>query len=148
MKNVILILMLLFSFSFSQEVYKAVFDCSSSDARFVLSRLFLIQKTAENFKEDNLNYKFEITMHGGCVLFLKKKLSEFPQKKRLTIQDIQHQIEILKELYGVKIKACNIALSRFNLKREDIVDFVDIVKNSWQEIIILQNKGYALVPFE
>jgi len=147
MKKLMLFLILSFSISFAKQ-YKAVFDCSSSNERFILSRLFLIQKTAENFKEDNLNYKFEITMHGGCVLFLKKKLSDFPKKKRLIIQDIQNQLEILKELYGIEIKACNIALSRFNLSKKDILDFVDIVKNSWQEIIILQNNGYALVPFE
>ncbi len=147
MKNLLLAFIISFSISFAGE-YKAVFDCSSSNEKFVLNRLFLIQKTAENFKEDNLNYKFEITMHGGCVLFLKKKLSDFPKKKRLIVQDIQNQLEILKELYGVEIKACNIALSRYNLTKKDIVDFADVVKNSWQEIIILQNKGYALVPFE
>lgn len=69
-------------------------------------------------------------------------------KKRYQIEDLQNQLEILKELYKVQIKACNIALNRYGLKKKDIIDFVDIVKNSWQEIIILQNKGYALVPFE
>ena len=147
MKKLLPILLFVFSLSFAGE-YRAVFDCSSSNARFVLNRLFLIQKTAEDFKEDNLKYKFEITMHGGCVLFLKKKNYDFSPKERLIVQDIKNQLEILKELYGIKIKACNIALTRYNLSKNDIVDFVDIVKNSWKEIIILQNNGYALVPFE
>lgn len=146
MKYLFLVL-LFFSFSFSQE-YKAVFDCESNNARFVLGRLFLIERTIKNFKEDNLKYKFEITIHGGCVLFLRKDLSKFSPRKRHQIEDLQNQLEILKELYNVQIKACNIALNRYGLKKKDIIDFVDIVKNSWQEIIILQNKGYALVPFE
>ena len=141
-----LFVLLFFSFSFAQE-YKAVFDCSSSDERFVLNRLFLIERTAKDFKEDGLNYRFVITLHSGCVLFLKKNLSTFPPKKRIIIRDIQNQLEILKELYGLQVKACNIALNRYKLKKKDIVDFVDIVKNSWQEVIILQNKGYALIDF-
>ncbi len=142
----ILLSLLIFSFAFSQE-YKAVFDCSSSNERFVLNRLFLIERTAKDFKEDGLKYKFEITMHSGCVVFLKKSLKDFPNSKRIIIQDIQNQLEILKEFYHVKIKACNIALSRYKLKRKDIVDFVEVVKNSWQELIVLQNKGYALIDF-
>jgi len=142
----VLFVVLFFSFSFAQE-YKAVFDCSSADERFVLNRLFLIERTAKDFKEDSLKFRFVITLHSGCVLFLKKNLFTFPPKKRIIIQDIQNQLEILNEFYDIQIKVCNIALNRYKLRKKDIVDFVDIVKNSWQEIIILQNKGYALIDF-
>jgi len=143
----LLIIFLLINVSFAQE-FRAVFDCSSSNEKLVLNRLFLIERTIKDFKEDGLKHNFEITLHGGCVLFLKKDLSKFSKKRRIIITDLQNQLEILKELYGVKIKACNIALGRYSLKKKDILDFVDVVKNSWQEIIILQNKGFALVPFE
>ncbi len=77
----------------------------------------------------------------------EKEPIHFSTKKRIIIREIQNQLEILKELYDIQVKACNIALNRYKLEKKDIVDFVDIVKNSWQEVIILQNKGYALIDF-
>ena len=63
----------------------------------------------------------------------------------LKVKLIQSQLKTLKEFYNVKMKACNIAMKRFKIKK--VPEFIEVVPNSWITLIELQNKGYAFVPF-
>jgi len=129
------------------DTYRAVFDCSIGDLTYIQNRLWLIQKTATMLKKDNKKYEFIITMHGQCVKILKENIQGNESEKQ-KIEQIQETLEVLNKFYKINIKACNIALKRLNLNKDNIVDFIQIVPNSWITLIKLQNQGFALIPFK
>lgn len=140
MKKIIISFILLFATLASAE--KAVFDCASGDMNFVQSRMGLIERTAKDFKKNNTEYEFILTVHGGCTLIVDKDHDD--EKQMIAIQK---KLKTLKEEHNVKIEACGIALNKFGLKKDDILSSVDIVENSITRVITLQNQGYAFVPF-
>jgi len=129
------------------EPYRAVFDCSSGDMNFVKSRFWLIQSVAEELDDKEIKHDFVLTIHSKCTPVVAKDLSGFKDKKRKAIKKIQDRLSLLAEIYNVKIEACDIALMAHNLLKEDILDFVSITPNSITRVIELQNKGYALIPY-
>jgi len=62
-------------------------------------------------------------------------------------QDLNTDIETMESLYkkGVKFVACNNALTSYEIKKEDIVEFVDIVPTGVLELIKKQSEGYAYI---
>ena len=145
MKKTLLALGLLATSLFGGEPYKALFDCSSGDMKFVASRIWLIQKTADQLLEEKEPYDFVVTIHSGCTPIVAADPSGYPEADRL--EGIQMQMETLAEEYGVKFVACGIAAQRYALGKEDLLPFVTTVPNSITEAIRLQNQGYALIPF-
>lgn len=127
------------------EPLKAVFDCAVGDLDWISLRLSLVKRTAEQISEKGKDYDFVITIHSYCIPIVNGDLKSFPTEKRKKIELIQSQLKTLKEFYGVKIKACAIAMERFKIKK--VPKFVEVVPNSWITLIELQNKGYAFVPF-
>ncbi|WP_300382138.1 DsrE family protein [Clostridium sp.] len=46
---------------------------------------------------------------------------------------------------GVKFVACNNSLNSLNLKKEDLIEFIDIVPVGVLELIIKQQEGYSYI---
>ncbi len=147
MRKFILTLLILPLIGFSEEAksLKAVFDCSTGDTDWISLRLSLIKKTAESLIREDKNYNFIITIHSHCIHVVDRNLKKYPSKKAEKIKFIQSQLQTLKELYGVKIKACEIAMKRG--KVSSIPAYVTPVPNSWITLIELQNSGFAFIPF-
>ncbi|WP_457599720.1 DsrE family protein [Hydrogenivirga sp.] len=127
------------------DTYKAVFDCAVGDLDWISARLSLIKKTAESLIREGKDYRFALTIHSHCIYIVEKNLKRFSEKKAKKIAFIQSQLQTLKELYNVEVKACDIALRRGKIK--SMPSFIEKVPNSWITLIELQNKGYAFVPF-
>lgn len=62
-------------------------------------------------------------------------------------QDLNTDIETMENLYkkGVKFVACNNALSAYDIKKENIIEFVDVVPTGVLELVKKQNEGYAYI---
>lgn len=62
-------------------------------------------------------------------------------------QDLNTDIEIMENLYkkGVKFVACNNALTAHDIKKENIIEFVDVVPTGVLELVKKQNEGYAYI---
>ncbi len=62
-------------------------------------------------------------------------------------QDLDTDIESLESLHkkGVKFIACNNALKAYNIKKENIFEFVDVVPAGVLELVVKQNEGYAYI---
>jgi len=58
------------------EEYKAMFDCSSSDASYIKSRMWLVGKTLDMIEKKGDKADFVITLHGGCVAMVSKVYNE------------------------------------------------------------------------
>jgi len=145
MKKLALILLFIPVLSLAQDRLKAVFDCAVGDLDWVSLRLSLLKKTAESLIREGKEYTFVITVHSHCIPIVEKNLKRFPKKKAKKIAFIQNQLQTLKELYNVEIKACRIAMDRGRIK--GVPKFIETVPNSWITLIELQNRGFAFVPF-
>ncbi len=75
MKQTLLLLLTLFGVLHAQE-YKAVFDCSSDDARYISGRMMLVEKTIEMIEKRGDKATVAITLHGGCVPMASRAFDE------------------------------------------------------------------------
>lgn len=75
MKFLYLTLFLFLSVANARE-YKSVFDCSSSDAQYVASRMALVEKTMSMMQKGGDDTKFALTLHGDCVAMVSKSYEE------------------------------------------------------------------------
>lgn len=148
MKKYIFLVIGLVSFVQAQE-YKSVFDCSSSDARFVMTRMNLIERTMNMIEKDGDKANFAITLHGGCVPMVSDVYDEIvPDEDMSYIKKAQESITRLAETRKVKIIVCAMSLNAHAIDKKEVLPFIQISKNSFIDTIYLQNKGYALMTFK
>lgn len=144
----ILFFSLVFQTLYSHE-YKAVFDCSSSDSKFIVSRMLLIEKTIKMIEDEGQKAVFAITLHGGCVAMTSAAYDEIvPDDEMIYIKKAQETIQNLATKKGVEIVACNMSLNANSIDSDDVLPFVKISKNSFLDTIKYQNLGYALMPLK
>ncbi|MDD2791357.1 MAG: hypothetical protein PHU40_11940 [Sulfurimonas sp.] len=104
------LLLLLSSLAQAHE-YKAVFDCSSDDAKYILSRMMLLEKTITMIEKDEERAKFALTLHGGCVAMVSKSYEDMtPDDELVYVSKAQETIKRLAEEKNVTIVACAMSL--------------------------------------
>lgn len=148
MKRYIFLILGLLSFMQAQE-YKSVFDCSSDNARFVMTRMKLIEKTINMIEKDGDKANFVITLHGGCVPMVSDIYDEIvPDEDMHYIKMAQESIIRLAQKKKVKIIVCAMSLNANAIEKKEVLPFIQISKNSFIDTIGLQNQGYALMTFK
>lgn len=129
--------------------YKVVYDCSSSDANYVKSRMWLVGKTMDIIEEQGDTNQVVLTLHGGCVPMVSKLYDEIvPDEDVQSIKQAQDYLKSLSKRKNVRIIACAMSLSANAIDKKEVLPFIQIVKNSFIETIYYQNLGYALMTFE
>jgi len=129
--------------------YKAVFDCSSNDARYISSRIFLVEKTLQLIEQRGDSAVFAITLHGGCVPMVSKNMGDIVDNDDLPL--LQKAQEILRRLHEqkkVETIACAMSLNANGIDPDEVVPFVRISEDSFIDTIGYQNDGYALMLFQ
>lgn len=148
MKKYICLIASVMSFAQAQE-YKSVFDCSSDNARFIKSRMGLIEKTMDMIEKGGHTANFVITLHGGCVPMISNVYNEIvPDEDIPYIKKAQESIIRLAKDKKVKIIACAMSLSANAIEKKEVLPFIQISENSFIDTIYFQNKGYALMTFK
>ena len=148
MKVYIFFMVGLLSFMQAKE-YKSVFDCSSDNARFIKSRMGLIEKTMHMIEKDGNTANFVITLHGGCVPMVSNIYHELvPDQEMPYIKKAQESIKRLAQDKKVKIIVCAMSLNANAIEEKEVLPFIQISKNSFIDTIGLQNQGYALMTFK
>lgn len=133
----------------SAKEYKAVFDCSSSDADYIKSRIWLVGKTMDMIKEQGDTSQVVLTLHGGCVPMVSKLYNEIvPDEDVQKIKQAQDYLKSLSKRKNVKIIACAMSLNTNAIEKKEVLPFIQIVKNSFIDTIYYQNLGYALMTFK
>ncbi len=148
-KSYILFLLFLSISILNAKEYKAVFDCSSNDASFIKSRMWLIGKTIDTIEQNGDTAKFAITLHGGCVHMASKEYDMIVADKDL--EDTKKAQEYLSNLIknkGVKTTVCAMSLASNSIEKESVLNFIDISPNSFIDTIGYQNNGYAIMTFK
>ena len=147
MRTIILLLFLL-GLTEAKE-YKAIFDCSSNDSYYIMTRMNLIGKTMDMMERSGDKANFVITLHGGCILLASKEYFEIADDNDLAyIQKAQDSIKYLSQKKDVSIIACAIALKANAIEQSEVLPFINISKNSFIDTIDYQNRGYALMPLK
>lgn len=148
MKKYLLIIVGLVSLIQAQE-YRSVFDCSSDNALFVMTRMNLIERTMNMIEKDGDTADFAITLHGGCVPMVSNVYDEIvPDDELPYIKMAQETITRLAQKKKVKIIVCAMSLNANAIDEKEVLPFIQISKNSFIDTIGLQNKGYALMTFK
>lgn len=149
MKYLFIVLIALASITQAKE-YKAIFDCSSKNAAYVNSRMFLIERTINMIEEDGNSVDFVLTIHGGCAPIVSKNVDEVIRDDNdlQIIEKAQIQLKKLAVKKNVKVIVCAMSLNANTIDTDDVFPFVKISKNSFIETIGYQNDGYALMTFK
>ena len=131
------------------EEYKAVFDCSSSDASYIKSRMWLVGKTLDMIEKKGDKANFVLTVHGGCVPVISKVYDEIVDENDEEIMKLAQEslIRLVKEK-KVKVIVCAMSLAANTVDRKEVLPFVTISENSFIDTIYYQNQGYALMTFK
>jgi len=148
MKYLLLSLFISFA-SLGAKEYKVIYDCSSSDANYIKSRMWLVGKTADMMQENGDSSKVILTIHGGCVAMVSKDYEMIvPDEDLKSIQKAQEYLKSLSKRKNVKIIACAMSLGVNAIEVEEVLPFVEVSKNSFIDTIKYQNEGYALMTFK
>ncbi|MDA3909299.1 MAG: DsrE family protein [Sulfurimonas sp.] len=148
MKYLFILFFILFGTLDAKE-YKAVFDCSSGDARYIKTRMWLIGQTMTMIEKRGDKATFAITLHGSCVPMVSKTYEDIVDDTDMPdIQKAQDYLIHLAKKRDVKVVACAMSLKSKAIEKEDVLDFVKISPNSFIDTIGYQNDGYALMTFK
>ena len=149
-KKLFLFLVLTFSIGLQAKEYKAVFDCSSGNASYLVSRMFLIERTINMMEEDGNSVKFALTIHGKCAPLVTKNIDEvfFDDSKIALFEKAQTQLVRLIKKKNVEVTVCAMSLNANTIAKEDVLKNIKISKNSFIDTIGYQNDGYALMTFK
>ncbi len=131
------------------ETYKAVFDCSSDNASYIKSRMWLIGKTIDMIEKKGDKADFVLTLHGKCVPMVSKLYDEVvDDEDEADIKQAQSYLKTLAQKRGVKVIACAMSLEFNDIAPKEVLPFVKISPNSFIDTIHYQNSGYALMTFK
>jgi intracellular sulfur oxidation DsrE/DsrF family protein len=120
-----------------------VFDCSSSDKKYVASRLWLVDMSIKEFIAKGTPYNVVLTIHSGCTDIVSTNIADDDKM----MKNIQKKLELVSKYQNVSIEACQIAVDRFGIEHHELHPFITLVPNSITRVISLQNDGYAFIPF-
>ena len=129
--------------------YKVVFDCSSGDIGYLKSRMWLIGKTVDMFKQEGDTLKAVLTMHGQCAKLASEDIEVYVEEKekRKALQ-AQEYLQELVESGKVKAYVCAMSMDANGIDAESILPHITISKNSYIQTIKYQNDGYAIMTFK
>lgn len=142
-------ILLLFLNALQGQEYKAVFDCSSDNARYIMTRINLVEKTMSMIEKRGEVATFAITLHGGCVPIISKEFADITSQEDIPyIQKAQESITRLSKEKNVEIVACAMSLNANGIDQKDVLPFVHISENSFIDTMGYQNHGYAIMTFQ
>lgn len=128
---------------------KAVWDITAGNEQVFIDRMHLIKTTAEGLKNRGIQPDFVLAIHGPATKFTAKTLAGTKfEKERLS--GLERAQSVLQSLQGegAKIEVCAIALDRGRIAKDNVQPFAVIEGNVLENLIVLQNKGYAYMPVD
>jgi len=117
--------------------HNVVYQLNKSDDKYHNAILF---SAAELLRNYNDNVTIVITVFGpGIHVLAKKPLREVSD-------EVKQKIKSLAD-YGVKFHACGNTMKALGWKKEDMLDFAEVVQIGAADLIELQAKGYGYISW-
>ena len=144
-----ILLVAVFMLPLQAKEYKALFDCSSGNANYIKSRMWLVGKTMDMIEEKGDTTAVVLTIHGKCLPMTSTAYDEVVDEKDMAAtKEAQKYLIALSKRKNVKVFACSMALQANDIDEDDLLPFVEVSDNSFVETIKYQNEGYALMTFK
>ena len=144
-----ILLILLGLLSLQAQEYKVIFDCSSGDAQYIKSRMWLVGKTMDMIEQRGDKVDVALTLHGSCVSMVSTEFDMIVADEDVVdIQKAQDYLIGLSKRKNVKIIACAMSLAGNAVEKKEVLKFVEISPNSFIDTIAYQNSGYAIMTFK
>ena len=126
---------------------KVYFDVNQGDAKKLIVRLDLLNRTVEQIREAGLNAEVVVGIRGGATKLVTRGTGHFKE------EDIQYSDQIKKWIADFKAKGfvleqCAIAAEFMKIDAADFLPEITLVANGYVSMIGYQNKGYAVVPMD
>ena len=145
----LLILVFVFFESLQAREYKALFDCSSGDAYYLKTRMFLINKTVDMIEAKGDTTDFVMTLHGDCAVLISKNYEDVVADNDLPdIGQAQEYLKVIIKKKKLKAITCEMSLKRNAIEKNEVLDYVEISENSYIDAITYQNDGFAIMTFK
>lgn len=152
MKKIFLILALFLGILRAEDgVMRAVFDLTTADAtlfesRFIKGVAFHKAHYESKFKE----LEIVVVIHGGAYKFFVKEIGKtaikIDAKEAAVLGDLKQRIESLVKTYNVKLQMCGMGMKKYEIKEDNIYEFVEVVPSAMVGLIDAQNSGHAYIP--
>ena len=107
----------------------------------------LIKQTADSLEKRGIKADFILVIHGKAAKFVTKTLkgTKFAKEKVAHMDKAQSALESLQKS-GSHVEVCAIAMKRAKIQHTNVQPFATIQDNVYENLIVLQNKGYAYMP--
>lgn len=111
---------------------KTVFDINQEERWNTL--IGNLKNVVKRMKEINFEYSLEVVIMGTAINGIKK-LSDIVEK------------DDLEELINQKVvfSVCNNTMKKYNVKKDELYDFVQIVPAGVVELVLKQQEGYSYI---
>lgn len=130
---------------------KTAWDVTVGDEKKFNDRMDLIRETAASLKKRGIEPDFVVLIRGPATKFVTKTLDETKfEKEKDKIKNMSGAQATLKKLKdsGVPVEVCAVAMNNQKVAKDNVQPFVAIADNVWENLIVLQNKGYAYMPVD
>ena len=126
---------------------KAVWDITTGDEKVFIDRMQLIKETADSLQKRGIKPDFVLVIHDKAAQFVTKTLegTKFSELKVPGMAAAQAALQSLQSS-GTKVEICAIAMKRTQIDGSNVQPFATIQDNVFENLIVLQNKGYAYMP--
>ena len=126
---------------------KVYFDVNQGDAKKLLVRLDLLDRTIRQMTEAGLRPEVVVGIRGGATKLMTRGTGYFRE------EDIQFSEPIRKwvadfKARGFVLEQCAIAMEFLKVEAGDMLPEINIVANGYVSMIGYQNRGYAVVPMD
>ncbi|MFN2348994.1 MAG: DsrE family protein [Thioalkalivibrio sp.] len=126
------------------EEFRGLVDLSHGEPGTVLRYLQLIGEMDEDLKDMGLERRIVVAMRGGSVRYLRRDRSPIPMADQIVAEDIAKAVAAL-HARDIRIEACQVAMDRFEVPIDGVLDEVNVVANTFITLIGFQQQGYGVV---
>ena len=123
------------------------FDVSLNEAQKLAFRMDLVQRTIQQIQEAGLSVSVVIGFRGGASRFITRDDHYVLEDDLSSKKKIQEWVKVFTA-QGVMIEQCSIAAELYDIKPDDFLPEITIVKNGYVSLIGYQSQGYAVVPMD
>ncbi|MFW5453772.1 DsrE family protein [Thioalkalivibrio sulfidiphilus] len=124
--------------------FRGLVDLSHGEPRTVLRYLQLVAQMDDDLKAMGLERRIVVAMRGGSVRYLRRDRSPIDLADQIVAEEIARAIADL-HARDIRIEACKVAMDRFEVPADGVLEEVNVVNNTFITLIGFQQQGYGMV---
>jgi len=144
------LLMITINISFGEE-RKVVIDLKTGDIKKL--KIYLLSGLTdmiEYYKNNLIDLKAVVVIHGDAYKFFIKNLDNSPYHKDKQLKreqkEIYERLKTLHKIYNIKFEMCDIGRKARKISKSNLYSFVKLEHSAGISLVNWQNQGYAYLP--